>query len=208
MRTHKILSPADRTRLAAAIAELEWRSSAELVVVVAHRSASYAAYGGLLAAAIALLAGWSAAFIEPDLPAAHFALLQGLLLLGGGALCWLTPIGVVIVPTAVKRARATALARLEFADLVNNRTRRKDGVLLFLSVAEHYIEIVADDAVAAVIPEERWRRMIGQFTAKAKGAPVGECLNGLVRDCAALLAEHFPPRPGQANELTDQVKEI
>ena len=133
---------------------------------------------------------------------------QLLLLLGGGALCWLTPIGVVIVPTAVKRARATALARLEFADLVNNRTRRKDGVLLFLSVAEHYIEIIADDAVAAVIPEERWRRMIGQFTAKAKGAPVGECLNGLVRDCAALLAEHFPPRPGQANELTDQVKEI
>ena len=208
MGPRKILSPADQARLAAAIAELERRSSAELVVVVAQRSASYAAYGGLLAAAIALLAGWSAAFIEPDLPAAHFALLQGLLLLGGGALCWLTPIGVMIVPTAVKRARAAALARAEFADLVNNRTRRKDGVLLFLSVAEHYIEIIADDAVAAVIPEERWRQMVSQFTAKAKGAPIGERLHSLVQDCATLLTEHFPPRPGQANELTDQIKEI
>ena len=208
MGTHKTLSPADQSRIAAAIAELERRSSAELVVVVAQRSAGYEAYGGLLAAAIALLAGWSAAFIEPDLPAAHFAILQGLLLLGGGALCWLTPIGVMIVPSAVKRARAAALARMEFANLVNNRTRRKDGVLLFLSLAEHYIEIIADDAVVAVIPEERWRQMVSQFTAKAKGAPIGECLHGLVRDCAALLAEHFPPQPGQANELADRVKEI
>ena len=205
---HRILSPADQTRIAAAIAELERRSSAELVVVVAHRSAGYATYSGLLAAGVALLAGWTAAFIEPDLPAAHFAILQGLLLIGCGALCLLTPLGVMLVPSSVKRARAATLARLEFANLVHGRTRRKDGVLLFLSLAEHYIEIITDDAIAAVIPQDRWPQMISQFTAKAKGAPIGDCLHGLVQDCSAILAEHFPAQPGQANELADRVKEI
>ena len=208
MGMHKILSPADQTRIAAAIGELERASSAELVVVVAHRSASYAAYGGLLTAAAALLAGWTAAFIEPDLAAAHFAILQGLFLLGGGLLCFGTPLGMLIAPSKVKRARAAALARVEFANLVNNRTRRKDGVLLFLSLAEHYIEIIADDAIAAAIPDERWQQLVSQFTAKAKGAPVGDCLHRLVQDCSAILAERFPPQPGQANELADQVKQI
>ena len=130
------------------------------------------------------------------------------MLICGGALCLLTPLGVIFVPPGVKRARAAALARMEFANLVNNRTRRKDGVLLFLSLAEHYIEIIADDAIAAVIPEERWQQMVSQFTAKAKRAPIGDCLNGLVQDCSAILAEGFPPQPGQANELANQVKEI
>lgn len=208
MGARKILSPADQTRIAAAIAEVERRSSAELVVVVAHRSANYAAYSGLLAAGVSLLAGWTAALIAPDLPVAHFAILQGLLLIGGGALCLLTPLGVILVPSDVKRARAAALARLEFANLVNNRTHRKDGVLLFLSLAEHYIEIIADDAIAAVIPQDRWQQMVSQFIAKAKGAPIGDSLHGLVKECGAILAEHFPAQPGQANELANRVKEI
>lgn len=208
MGTRKTLSPAEQARIATAIAELERRSSAELVLVVAQRSAGYTAYSALLAAGIALLAGWTAAFIAPDLPAAHFAILQGLVLIGGGALCFLTPVGVMLVPTKVKQARAAALARLEFANLVHGRTRRKDGVLLFLSLAEHYIEIIADDAIAAVIPQDRWRQMISRFTAKAKGAPIGDCLQDLVQDCGALLAERFPAQPGQANELADRVKEI
>lgn len=208
MGAAKTLSDADRSRIAAAIAELESRSSAELVIVVAQRSASYAAYSALGAACAALLAGWTAAFIEPALPAAHFAILQGLVLIGGGALCFLTPLGVRLVPTGVKQARAAALARLEFANLVNDRTRRKDGMLLFLSVAEHYIEIIADDAIAAAVPQDRWQLMVDHFTARASRTRIGDSLFGLVKECAAILAERFPAQPGQANELPDQVKEI
>lgn len=206
--TPKMLSPGDQAQIAAAIAELERRSSAELVVVVAQRSARYAAYSALGAACAALLAGWTAAFIEPALPAAHFALLQGLLLIGGAALCYLTPLGVMLVPTGVKQARAAALARMEFANLVNDRTRHKDGMLLFLSLAEHYIEIIADDTIAAVIPQERWQQMVSQFVAKTNGGRIGDRLHGLVKECGAILAEHFPAQPGQANELADRVKEI
>lgn len=203
-----ILSPTEQARIEAAIADLERRSAAELVVVVAHRSASHAVYPALAAACAALLAGWIAALIGLTPTFAHLAILQGAVLLGAAALFFLTPLGLMFVPAAEKQARAAILARWEFANLVNNRTSGKDGVLLFLSVAEHYVEIIADDAIAAVVSQDRWQQMVDHFTTNAKGARVGDSLLGLIKECGSILAERVPPRPDQQNELPDQVKKI
>lgn len=202
------LGPADEARLEAAIADLERRSAAELVVVIAHRAAPYAAYPALGAACVALLAGWIATLVDPALPASHVVFVQGATLILAAMLFYLTPLGMRLVPPRTRQARAAMLARLEFAGLVNNRTRQKDGVLLFVSVAEHYVEIIADEAVAAVIPPERWQQLVGQFQEKAKRGPLSDGLVGLIAACAAILEHHFPPRPGEQDELPNQVREI
>lgn len=202
------LRPEDEARIEAAIADLERRSAAEIVVVVAQRAASYASYSALWAACSALLAGWVAALIDPALPASHVVFVQGAALIVAAALFYLTPLGIKFVPAAVKHARAAMLARLEFATLVNDRTRQRNGVLLFVSLAEHYIEIIADDAVVAAIPPERWQQLVGQFQEKARRGPLSDSLLGLIAACAAVLEHHFPARPGQKDELPNQVREI
>lgn len=198
----------DEARIDAAIADLERRSAAEVVVVIAQRAASYASYPALWAACCALLTGWVAALIDPALPVSHVVFVQGAALIVAAALFYLTPLGVNFVPSAVKHARAAMLARLEFANLVNDRTRQRNGVLLFVSLAEHYIEIIADDAVGAAIPPERWQQLVDQFRDKAKRGALGDSLVILISACAAVLEQHFPARPGQQNELPNQIREI
>ncbi len=202
------LTPEDEARIEAAVAELERRSAAELIVVIAQRAAGYAAYPALWATCTALLSGWVAALIDPALPVARLVLLQGAVLMVAAALFYLTPLGIKLVPPGAKQARAAMLARLEFANLVNDRTRHKTGVLLFVSIAEHCIEIIADDAVAAAIPPERWQQLVDQFGDKAKRRPLGDSLLGLIAACAAVLEHHFPARPGDKDELPNQVREI
>lgn len=202
------LKPEDEARIEAAIADLERRSAAEIVTVIAQRAAGYAAYPALWAASSALLIGWVAALIDPALPLSHVVFVQGAALIVAATLFYLTPLGIKLVPSAVKQARAAMLARLEFANLVNDRTRQRNGLLLFVSLAEHYIEIIADDAVATAIPPERWQQLVGQFQEKAKRAPLSDSLLSLIAACAAVLAHHFPARPGQEDELPNQVREI
>jgi putative membrane protein len=206
--TRHRLRPEDEARIEAAVADLERRSAAELVVVIAQRAAGYAAYPALGAACIALLTGWIATLVDPLLPAAHVVFVQGAVLMIAAALFYLTPLGIMLVPPAVKRARAAMLARLEFAHLVNDRTRERNGVLLFVALAEHYIEIIADDSVAAAIPPERWQQLVGQFQDKAKRGPLSDSLLGLIAACTAVLEHHFPAQPGQKDELPNQVREI
>jgi putative membrane protein len=202
------LAAEDQTRIEAAIVDLERRCSAELVVVIAQRSASYAAYPALWSTCVALLAGWLIALIVPAMMANHVAFVQGLVLVAAAALFYLTPLGIKFVPAAAKRARAAAMAHIEFTALVNNRTRAKDGVLLYLSLAERYVQIVADEAVATAIPQTRWQQAIDEFRARAKRARLGDNLVQLIAECAAILEARFPAKPGQANELPDRLTDL
>jgi putative membrane protein len=202
------LAAEDQTRVEAAIVDLERRCSAELVVVIAQRSASYAAYPALWSTCVALLAGWIIALIVPALAANLLVFVQGLALVAAAALFYLTPLGLKLVPGAAKRARAAAMAQVEFTTLVNNRTRAKDGMLLYLSLAERYVEIIADDAVAAAIPHTRWQQAIDEFRARAKRARVGDNLVQLIAECASILEARFPAEPGQANELPDRLTDL
>jgi len=204
----KRLSVQDQTRIEAAIADLEQRSAAELAIAVAQRSSSYAAYPALWATCAALIAGWGFALYKPDVLASHVIFFQAVVLIVAALLLHFTPLGMVLVPPGVKRGRAAAMARVEFTRLVHNRTQGKDGVLLYLSLSEHYVEIIADDAVAAAIAQERWQKMVDDFRARARRTRLTDNLVTLIGECAAALSARFPAQPGQTNELPDTVQEV
>jgi putative membrane protein len=208
-RVPRRLSAQDRTRIEAAIADLERQSAAELAIAIAQRSASYVAYPALWAACVALIAGWATVLYDPEILASHLVFVQAVALAIAGLLLHFTPLGVKLVPASIKRGRAATMARVEFTRLVHNRTRGKDGMLLYVSLSEHYIEIIADDAVAAEIAQDRWQKAINGFRARARRRTrLGDNLVLLIEECTAVLAARFPAAPGQANEMPNQVTEI
>lgn len=207
-RTPKRLTVQDQSRIEAAIAELEQASAAEIAVAVAQRSSGYAAYPALWAACLALIAGWVFAIYEPDVLATHLVFAQAVTLIGAVLLLHFTPLGMILVPSSVKRGRAAAMARVEFTRLVHDRTRGKNGVLLYVSLSERYVEIIADDGIAAEIAQERWQTIVDDFRTRARRARLGENLVQLIGECAAVLAARFPAQPGQVNELPNTVQDV
>lgn len=103
------------------------------------------------------------------------------------------------------RARDRALTL--FGKLRVWDTEDNNGVLIYLLLAEHAIEIVADRGLSRRVPGEQWQDIVHSLSASLRGGRFEEGLSTAVDAVDALLQHHFPLAPGQLNpnELPDAV---
>ena len=85
-------------------------------------------------------------------------------------------------------------------------TEYNNGVLIYLLLAEHAIEIVADRGVARVVPQAHWQALVGAMREAFRGGRFEEGLAQAVDAVDATLARHFALRDGEVNpnELPDR----
>ena len=103
---------------------------------------------------------------------------------------------------ATPRERAIAM----FGKLRVWDTERNNGVLIYLLLAEHAIEIVADRGLSRHVDEMEWQRIVQDMGQAFRAGHYGEGLQQAVDAVTALLVKHFPAEPGaaNANELPDE----
>jgi len=90
-------------------------------------------------------------------------------------------------------------AEMLFAKLHVWDTDERNGVLLYVELADHGIEIIADRGIAAQVPREEWQAICSGVARRfADGEFEGGVVAGIER-IADLLALHFPAREGAAN---------
>jgi putative membrane protein len=199
------LSDADREQLAQAVAEAERRTSAEVVLAVAEASDDYDVYSHLAAAIAGFLVAGVLAVLYPDLPIRiAFMIVAAAVLLSAVLFTW-APLRLRIVPGAVQRAAVARLARAEFAARVAGQTRAANGVLIFISLAEHGVEILPERGIAAAVPEAKWHEVVDALVTEVRS---GALVRGIVRATIAtadILATVFPPHQNDQNEIGDAV---
>ena len=102
---------------------------------------------------------------------------------------------------APARERAIMLfGKLRVWDTADN-----NGVLIYLLLAEHAIEIVADRGIDARVDAAQWAAMATRMGAAFREGRFEDGLTQALEEVSALLVEHFPLADGQAdrNELPD-----
>lgn len=100
---------------------------------------------------------------------------------------------------ASARERAVAMfGKLRVWDTENN-----NGVLIYLLLVEHAIEIVADRGIARKVSEQEWAAMTRHMSEAFREGRFEDGLTQALAEVSALLVEHFPLAPGEAdsNEL-------
>lgn len=102
---------------------------------------------------------------------------------------------------ATARDRAVAM----FGKLRVWDTEQNNGVLIYLLLAEHRIEIVADRGLNAKVPAERWTQIVDDMAANFRQGRFEDGLAHAVDTVDGLLREHFAAEAGRANpnELPD-----
>lgn len=198
----------EKRRLRERIEAAERQTSGELVTVIARESDPYPYIPLLWASLIALslppfivLAGlWLDLATVSAIQLAAFLVLSLLFR-------W-RPLKMRLIPKATKLRRAARTAREQFLAQGVHNTSDRCGVLIFVSVAEHYVEILADRAINAKVAQEDWDAIVAGFVAAVKQGRVAEGFEQAVDACGALLAQHFPAAPGERNELPDHLIEI
>jgi putative membrane protein len=216
-----MLKPADSQRLRAAIAEAESRTSGEIFCVVAKTSSRYreapmawAAGAALIVPPLALLlgarpavlvelllqvvqSGWSVdqvgavnAMVTSAL--VGYAVLQAALFalvlavgLAPAARVWMTP-------SWLKRQHVHARAMEQFTHRLH-AAGGATGVLIYASLAERQVEVVADEAIHLKVAEGEWDRAVKAAVGPIGAGDVAGGLIAAIQVCAAALAAHFPP---------------
>jgi putative membrane protein len=221
------LSQADQDRIAKAVAAAEKTTAGEIYCVLApevgddrHTPLIWAAGAALLVPALALLAGFRPEMLSRLFggwsvghAAAHdVAILSALLTYIGlqaaifavvAALVWIPAVRRALIPGAVKTARVRQAALDYFLAKDLHLTRQRTGVLIFAALAEHRVEVIADEGIHAAAPSAVWGEVVADLVAGMKRGAVADGFVAAIARTGAILAAHVPPRPDDANELPD-----
>lgn len=199
-----LLTQNEQQQVAAAIAAVERHTDAELVTVLAARSDDYAHVPVLWAAALALLTPGALALSPFWLDLWSVLILQWLVFVVLALVFRLPALRLLLVPKRLKHWRAAHLARRQFLEQNLHHTRGQTGVLIFVSEAERYVEVIGDSGINRHVSKEQWQDIVDRFTAQVRS---GDTLQGFldcVASCGELLRSHVPVSD-QKNELPNHM---
>jgi putative membrane protein len=197
-------SPEERDEIAGAIARAEQKTSGEIVVVVARASSSYR-YFALLCVALVALAVPLPFIHFNKWPIEYVYLAQLGVFLAGALLTQWERLRIAITPTSLKRARAHQRAVEQFLVQNLHTTKGRTGVLIYVSDAERYAEVIADDGIYRKVQPQIWDLLIAALTAHIGRGTRTEGFVAAIETCGAILAEHFPPASGDHDELPNHL---
>lgn len=202
------LSAQDRARIEAAVAAAERQTAGEFVTVIAARADDYRHVAILAAAALAFLLSGPWLLLPVDFSHVQFYAGQVVLFIGAALILHWRPVRMALVPKAEKVLRARRLAREQFLELGLSSTKDRTGVMLFVAVAEHYVEILADRGVHAHVGADVWERIIADFTQAIRAGRVADGFVQAIEGCAQAMAGPCPWRPDDRNELPNRLVEL
>lgn len=193
----------DHDAVAAAIREAEKRTSGQIVCVLAQASSAYAHIPILWSSVLALLTPWPLIYFTQWSVQRIFLLQVIVFLVAGIAFSWM-PLRLLLVPRALQRARAHRAALEQFVLRRISHTRNRNGVLIFVSLAEHYVRIIADEGIAQKVQSSQWEPAIEALTEHLRNGQIAAGFIAAIERCGTVLAEYAPP-DGSANELPDRL---
>lgn len=198
-----LVTQAEADRIEKAIADAEEKTSGEIVAVIARDSAGYSFAPVLWAAVVALLLPWPF-IVWTWWPVQTIYALQIAAFVLVSLLLRLEPIRYRIVPGNIKKRWAHRRAVEQFLAQNLHTTDGRTGVLIFVSVAERYAEVIADAGIHARVPDGTWNVVVDRLTTLiAEGRP-GDGFVEAIETIGRHLSQHFPPgsaRHGLPNHL-------
>jgi putative membrane protein len=198
------MSAQDRERIAAAIRGIEAKTSGEIVCVLARSSADATALPVLLAAAVALALPWLLVAVT-QMPVHRILLLQIAAFVVLAPLLCLPRVRVALVPPAARRAVAHRAAMEQFAIRDLARKTERTGILIFVSLAERYARIIADEGVSARVPQAEWQAAVDALVAHMRDGRIADGFVAAIDTCGKVLTAHFPRTGTSRDELPDRI---
>lgn len=192
------------TQLAATISEIESKTNAEIVVVVRGRSGPYRHADYLFGSIIALV-GLIFVLFSPWEFHTYWIPFDVIALFVAGA--WISSRGYFIRRLLTTRkfqaeaARAGAAARFYEAGIAN--TAAENGVLIYLSLLERRLEVIADRGILKSVPPLKWNHAVFELKESATDPEPARLVTGL-QNLGQILAEHLPATGENPNELADR----
>jgi putative membrane protein len=217
VKASKLFSNADRDAIRNAITRAEKNTSGEIIPVIATVSGRYDRAEdifGLVFSLICVAIGWI--LFHKNVPSDDWGSLNFDLIAILTTIFVSFVVGVLLthllpslrLPFIAKKEMEEEVDRAAAAAFQHNRLRNTEdstGILIYISLQEHQVKVIGDDGISAKLAHADWQHIcdaiIKGFKEKdyTKGITEGISLSGI------LLAEHFPIKQGDTNELANEL---
>lgn len=187
-----LLSEHEQRKVAEAIARVEQHTDAELVTVLAARADDYAYIPLLWASLLALIVPGVVHYLSGWMSMHTLLLVQWVSFIVLCLLFRMPKITTHLIPRSVRHWRASNLARRQFLEQNLHHTVGSTGMLIFVSEAERYVEILVDEGISKRLDNRVWEAIVKTFTEHVKQ---GQTLQGFItciEACGELLSQHVP----------------
>jgi len=226
-----MLSEQDRTRISAAINEVEQKTSGEIFCVLAKDVSRYREVPLLWAAVAAfavppllvllglhrlalrsIFTSWTdeSAHATEGLilrALASFELVQAAIFLAVALIVAMPGVRRAVTPGALKTYRVRQAARRHFVAVGARLSQAEPHILIYASLADRRVELVAHDNIHKAVGEGPWSQSVA---AVVEGMTNGKPADGFVKAiaiCGKALAQHFPPDGTAKNRLPNTILE-
>ena len=188
----------DHDRIANAIHSAKGKTSGEIVCVLAQTSSRTTALPVLIAAVFALALPWlltslTAMTVQRILSLQALAFFLLLMIL-----C-LPRVQVALMPRKARRATAHQAAMEQFLNRGLGRRNDRAAILIFVSLAERYARIIADDELASRVLQSEWQAAVDALIAHMRDGRIADGFITAINVCGSQLEKHFP-RTATTNE--------
>ena len=200
--TRKI-DPAVAASVTEGVRAVEACSCAELVVEIRDRSGSYAhadsRFGALFAFVMLIVLLFAPWVFAPVWVAVDAAIGYGIgLLISRGS----HTIRRLMTTRSDRERKVHTTAAATFIDRGVAKTERSTGMLVYLSILERRIELIADRGILDAVPVLEWNQLAEATRGRrATQNTLAEVLQAL----QPLLLHYAPNRPGDRDELPDEL---
>lgn len=190
-------------RIAGAVSAIEKETDAELVIVIRARSGSYRQADYLFGALLGFIGLLFALFSPFVIPALFVPIDVAVLFIIGAFISARTPALRRLFTSAKFRANAArtgAAAMFYEAGIAN--TKAENGLLIYISLLEETIEVIADRGILTAMPPLPWNNELHELKELARECDPERLITSL-RKLGELLATHLPATGENPNELMD-----
>jgi putative membrane protein len=196
-----------KEKIRQAVIEAEARSSGEIVPMVIDQSGHYTQFPLTGSILFTFLVALVAAVFRPHISAAELLLVE----LATFWICFkiierTDRLWAWLIPDSLMEKAVARRAEEAFYEQHLHETKEKTGVLIFLSLLEHRVHLLADTGIHTKVPAETWENLVQQITSGMKKGQPFEALHHAVGACGRLLAEHFPKNPDDTDELSNELR--
>ena len=202
----KFLTAGERLQIEARIAEAEKRTSGEIVVMVVPSSYHYplasmigsSLLAVLLGITVALLAGRESMWFFLEVFGCSFIVLHELIKR-------IPFFKRFFVTASDMKEEVEESAIQSFYHRNINLTVDHTGILIYISLFEHNVRVIADQGINAQVDRELWQEIVDTIVRGIKSKGQAAAIATAVDRCAEILALHFPIKANDRNELGNEV---
>jgi len=105
------------------------------------------------------------------------------------------------------KADPLTAAQQKFQHLGMDKTAARNGVLIYVAPRMHQFAVVGDAGIHQICGNDLWERVVAKMGEHFRSEHFSDAIVDAVQEIGAVLARHFPRKPGDVNELPDAVVE-